>query len=427
MTHETLEDHKQGISFVSLPLTQREAILATIYLGIRYLWIDSLCVIQDSAQDWEIEAPRMGSVYSKALVTFAATSSSSPEDGLLLPFQSARCVEVHGETAIIRMETHMTIDEMSEPLNTRAWTLQETVLASRLVCFGKEQWLWKCPSRYTTEDGLVDSPQIVNNGLVQWVGIVQQGPGEDGQNFLRHWYRLVSDYSRRHLTNQSDKLKAIARLADMFAKQTGYHYVAGLWAEDLVIGLMWEPKSPDVTHETKSIPSWSWASMSGQVEIPQFSKQSSTPLLELVSVEQEWQGIPFFSQLEVARLTIKGKMIRASLSKGSLNQEQLCHQIAGPGTEDLIGEGFLDCALSTEQDMSSVWYMPAYSVQKEAGDLEYHFLIIIPVPCESQESNIAVCRRVGHGVIRARPNSPGKEADGDDLFANVFATTIALV
>ncbi|KAL7754536.1 hypothetical protein ACKLNR_015534 [Fusarium oxysporum f. sp. zingiberi] len=215
-TSENLQKHKEGISFFDLPLTQRETILATLYLGIRYLWIDGLCIIQDSRQDWEAESVKMGSVYTNAHLTLAATSSDTPDMGLLLPFQGAECVKIHGETVSVRMETHRELDRMSEPLNTRGWTLQEAVLASRIVCFGKEQWLWKCPSRYATEDGLIDGLRDIDGGLIQWADIVQQGPGEDGKNYLRHWYQMVTNYSNRDLTYQSDKWNAIAGLTDMF-------------------------------------------------------------------------------------------------------------------------------------------------------------------------------------------------------------------
>ena len=256
-THATLEKYEAGIPFFSLPLTHREAILTTLHLGIRFVWIDSLCIIQDSHEEWQMESAKMGAIYSNAHLTLAATSSSSPNEGLHTPFTGARTVYIHGEPTYIRFESHLTIDASSEPLNTRGWTLQEAVLPSRLVCFGQEQWLWKCPSRYATEDGLIDGPRYIDNGLPQWAALIHQGPGADGKNYLRNWYHLITNYSKRDLTYESDKQNAIAGLVDMFQKQTGYTYLAGLWQEDLAAGLTWEATAKGVVREKQNAPSCS--------------------------------------------------------------------------------------------------------------------------------------------------------------------------
>lgn len=404
MTHATLEAYKARIPFFSLPLTHREAILTTLHLGIRYIWIDSLCIIQDSHEDWQIESSKMGSVYSNAHLTLAATSSASPDEGLHTPFTGARTVGIHGEPTYIRFESHLTIDASSEPLNTRGWTLQEAVLPSRLVCFGKEQWLWKCPSRYATEDGLIDGPRYIDNGLPQWPALTHEGPGEDGKNYLRNWYRLITNYSRRILTYESDKQNAIAGLVDMFQKQTGYTYLAGLWQEDFAAGLTWEATTKGVVRENQDAPSWSWLSVKGPIKGLDY-KAPTTPMIELIEVHRA-------SNIS---LTVKGKVLRATLGQRSVTQESRHYIVAEPNSSDILGEAFLDARLPDEVEMMEITCLFILQV----SDGEYFVLILAGHEKEYQ--------RLGIGVLWEKSKSYEDPEIGSDVLERALEDTVTLV
>ncbi|KAF4944326.1 hypothetical protein FSARC_14702 [Fusarium sarcochroum] len=421
-TQNTLEAHQQGIDFLSLPLTHREAILATLYLGIRYLWMDSLCIIQDSHHDWEAEPMRMSSVYSNAHLTLAATASDTPEKGLLLPLQGAQCVKIHGEITSVRLETHRTIDQESEPLNTRGWALQEAVLSSRLVCFGEEQWLWKCPSRYATEDGLIDGPRFIDNGLIQWASLVDQGPGKDGKNYLRHWYEMVTNYSNRNLTYQSDKWSAIAGLTNMFIKQTGYQYLAGLWAENLSDGLMWEAKSSGVIREPGSIPTWSWLSVKGGIKGYNY-RASTVSMIELLQTDQQWEGAPLASPLKVARLTIRGLALHAALGKRSVTQESRHLIIATPESDEIFGEAFLDSRLPDGHELSTVLCLFMY---EEPDQPEYSVLLLVPAS-DNENGSVDTHRRVGIGVIWKESKFYDQEQQCNEVLVRASPVTVVLV
>jgi hypothetical protein len=84
-TSRNLERHKEdrGIRYIQLPQTLRDAIFLTRYLGIRYLWVDCLCIVQDDNADWEREASRMADVYSNAYLTLRATRASHCGEGFL--------------------------------------------------------------------------------------------------------------------------------------------------------------------------------------------------------------------------------------------------------------------------------------------------------------------------------------------------------
>lgn len=425
-TRQTLDQYKRGIEYGSLPLTQQEAILATLYLGVRYLWIDSICIVQDDPEDWQVEAARMSLVYSNALLTLAATSSSSPQDGLLGPFSAASSVSIHGETVMLRLETHETIDKTSEPLNTRGWTLQEAVLSPRAVCFGKEQWLWKCPSRYATEDGFIDRPRNTHHDLNQWASIVLQGAGDSGKNYFKHWYQLVWNYSKRRLTYQGDKLKAVAGLADAFAKLTGYQYVAGLWAEDLATGLMWQATSRGVTRHASGVPSWSWASVEGEVLFSEFSN-APAPMIKLLDVEQHWEGVPLSSNLKVARLTVSGKMLHVTLGKRSLTQKLRHHLTEVSRPDEIVGEAFLDDTSPVEQGISSLWCLLVYVVQEGTGKSENYVVLLAPAQGEATESRIDAYRRVGIGIIWEKSRRSDNGGEVKETFVDASDTTVVLV
>ncbi|KAI1260552.1 heterokaryon incompatibility protein-domain-containing protein, partial [Xylariaceae sp. FL1019] len=423
-TQQNFDKHKDGIDFFSIPLMQREAILCALFLGIRYVWIDSLCIIQDSQLDWETEAGRMSTVYSNAVLTLAATSSQTPGDGLLNPFQAARCVELHGDLAIVRLETHETIDAQSEPLNTRAWTLQEAVLSPRIVSFGRDQWLWKCDSRFATEDGLLDRPPSESDGPSHLSSIVKQASVKDSHLSLRQWYRLLTNYSQRGLTYQHDKLKAIAGLADIYAKQTGYQYVAGLWAEDIATGLMWQATSRGVTRTPGTIPTWSWASVNGAIRMMDFSTASPV-MISLEKVEQKWHGVPMTSPLEIARLYVRGKRIKLSLGPNSLTQRLRYHLIGHSTSEEIFGEAFLDNLDRIEEASAGVHGLHVYDVSSNDGRLEHWMLLLIPVKDEEHGVEIRSYQRIGIGVMWEKSKHPdGQEAS--ETAKGLFTTDLLL-
>jgi Heterokaryon incompatibility protein (HET) len=82
-TAACFQDYLQGIPLANLPKTYRDAIAVTRRLGIRYLWIDSLCIIQDSSEDWEKECIKMPQIYQNSTVIIAGPAASGCESGFL--------------------------------------------------------------------------------------------------------------------------------------------------------------------------------------------------------------------------------------------------------------------------------------------------------------------------------------------------------
>ncbi|KAF2461472.1 heterokaryon incompatibility protein-domain-containing protein, partial [Lineolata rhizophorae] len=175
-THN-LRDRRFGISFDSLPPTFQDAIKVCRRFSIRYLWVDSLCVIQDSPKDWDVETSRMASVYSNAFFTIEASHGTSPQDGLfvrrdasfsrpciirpsgtLVPFWA---VTPDDYPIMLRWPQHCTAlsyygrpvpaeegpskhRALHEPLESRAWALQEKLLSRRTLTYGANEIRWSC-------------------------------------------------------------------------------------------------------------------------------------------------------------------------------------------------------------------------------------------------------------------------------------------
>jgi hypothetical protein len=131
-----------------LPKTFCDAIRVTRELGIEYLWIDSLCIIQWNSRDWDLQAERMQEVFASAYCTIAATSAVDSNAGFLARNSSAEYVRVQDTAGNqVCVCTHMDDfenDVEQAELNKRAWVMQERVLAKRTIHFGANQTYWEC-------------------------------------------------------------------------------------------------------------------------------------------------------------------------------------------------------------------------------------------------------------------------------------------
>ncbi|PMD65609.1 HET-domain-containing protein, partial [Hyaloscypha bicolor E] len=230
---ETLKQNLKYISLLSLPKTFRDAIYITRGLGIRYLWVDSLCILQGDAVDWESESANMIRIYQNATLALAATAAADSRQGCCFKRQLSSLNSI-----------------LEAPLNQRAWVLQELLLSSRVIHFAQDQMYWQYSSRLASEDGLLD------NKLVEWW---------DVDISRDYWWTIVEEYSRRSLTHRRDRLPALAGLTEFFQIRTGDSPLAGLWQEDLLFGLMWHVREPVESPVSSDIPSWSWASIEGSI------------------------------------------------------------------------------------------------------------------------------------------------------------------
>ncbi|KAF2006387.1 HET-domain-containing protein [Amniculicola lignicola CBS 123094] len=309
-TDQTLPCRQQGIEDDELPQTFRDAVGVCREIGLEYLWIDSLCIIQEqeSQEDWATEAPRMGLVYGNSSLTISASAAVNSTKGcfrerLGLVFWSCPAV-LFGQTCYIsryptQQEEHRGDpgDIKGNPLAGRAWVLQEQVLSRRSIIFSKNHLIWRCPTLSTSEKyplGIPHAPKISvdNHRLLYCIinGITSLIPKDLGVDIYTCWYRMVAEFTSRSLTYDEDRLPAIAGIAKRFGVTADDSYHAGLWRRDMILGLLWHPTclSPAVTTKSARAPSWSWASVNCGVNylhlLSAGSDASRVPLSPLVDI-----------------------------------------------------------------------------------------------------------------------------------------------
>lgn len=297
-TTSTLLEHKKGIHFNTLPKTYQEAILITRRLGQRYIWIDSLCIIQDSKSDWEREGAQMATVYQNAWLTISATRSSSPTSGCYNSM-AKQTVEFKGfiRNSPFVLYARRQMEHVAEdwgpdfggaaerrkfplPLLTRGWAFQERLLSARVLHFGPQELFWECRELVTCEckgigqwekDANIVTyqgapPKITHNRFVS----VSATPGQ----LHARWRSMVEEYCRRSLTVGTDRLPGFAGVATEMQGYLHQRYIAGLWEDSLVTDLMWYRGWSNATggrvrkrggSTWPGIPSWSWAAVDGQI------------------------------------------------------------------------------------------------------------------------------------------------------------------
>ncbi|KAH8665061.1 heterokaryon incompatibility protein-domain-containing protein [Tricladium varicosporioides] len=301
-TRRTLSSRMNGLSLEEIPQTFRDAFSVCRCLGINYIWIDSLCIIQDNEEDWAHEAAIMGDIYRQAYVTIIAASSKSTNDGFLrrhpparsvsLPFRSQKHPRISGEYSVSFMgsETYpaeFVSDVERSTWNERGWTFQERLLSHRSIYFGQQQIYFECKTQRHAEN--YGSPLKLK---LPWHKYLSQGSGL--KDLERQWRWLVEQYSRRSFTFEKDRLPALVGLvgdtqrarvrfnttlpagaADDYIGRNGpLEYFLGHWDYDLWANLLWRPENIETNdgHRYESlsqIPSWSWCSRGGAVSFAQ--------------------------------------------------------------------------------------------------------------------------------------------------------------
>ncbi|KAF2212744.1 hypothetical protein CERZMDRAFT_12598, partial [Cercospora zeae-maydis SCOH1-5] len=271
-------DMKSSIAIAMLPQTFRDAIHFTRLVGIRYLWIDALCIIQDSHDDWLHESLLMARTYSFAVLNIASTSASDGRGGLFRDrnlLLATPCV-IEATWSGHQPGRFVCVDESSfpreveaGPLNSRAWVFQERILAPRTVHFARDQLWWECRQSTACEaypKGVPGPSLAADLPLVRGLTSLDYFSAEhDYIGANESWLGLLGAYTQTQITKDSDRLIALAGIATVFYHQMKWaerDYYAGLWAHDLAVDLLWRVREEGSrTQKGFVAPSWSWASV----------------------------------------------------------------------------------------------------------------------------------------------------------------------
>ncbi|KAI4960897.1 hypothetical protein J4E86_002523 [Alternaria arbusti] len=277
----TVEGFKTGLDTHYLPQNFRDAIYATRRLGLKLLWVDALCIVQDHTASRDLDISNMGSYYRDAFVTVSILSAQDSHVGFLKLRESVSTIGL-GENLHLRRARPTWSEVLSEsPLNKRAWVLQERLLSRRVVHFEKNEIFWECLETSAREGSVEENPEAWQEG--EWSNesfkrcltfANNSAVGEFGRHvpeseaFMMQWYRII------------------------FREVTHFTYKAGLWNEHVHAGLLWYADGSLMplrrATAVSSPPSWSWASLDGPVNM-MFSRESRAMTTQLAATVLEHQ------------------------------------------------------------------------------------------------------------------------------------------
>ncbi|KAL2813374.1 heterokaryon incompatibility protein-domain-containing protein [Aspergillus granulosus] len=358
LRRSNLDTLRVTLPMSEIPKSFMDALMITRGLGYKFLWIDSLCIIQDNEYDWAEECSRMRLVYENAVCTISALDSRNSRGGcfgdrdpryLQPPTVQTYWTNRANGLFWCANPQHLWGRAVSESaLYRRGWVLQEQVLSRRILHFSKHMVFWECRSKRASEvepDGL-QTLQSPTPSISQMVA-----SSKDGYDL---WRTLVIKYSKAQLTYGRDKLVAISGIARMIhgiLAQTGsspVSYHAGLWSPNLASQLLWdipaEARPPPTQPKRYRAPTWSWASIDGEVSLPT-AWEDRWVVVQSVVPKVVPLGRDPFQQVQSASLEITGYLWKARnvppISRGARNMHvyygwdngsQVFDPIFAPGT-----------------------------------------------------------------------------------------------
>ncbi|KAJ4420320.1 hypothetical protein N0V82_004419 [Gnomoniopsis sp. IMI 355080] len=358
----TLDARLREIPFTTLPRLLQDSVRLCRALGVRYIWIDSLCIIQDDKADWEREAEQMGNFYANAYFTICAAQGDSCLDSFLerkvpprvvsVPFTLSLNPSISGLFSMfvsqeqpirrdlwggVKLSSFLSpdssypdpywfaegvchnsykfdLEDAGDSWNSRGWTFQEAKLSPRALLFGQTM-VHLCidgellESEDALSDGSYDAPSGLETKCNEHRGITKR----------QSWQSLIREYSARSLTYQRDILPALSALAQLWAAETGSTYLAGLFSDNLHHGLLWAhhgmrtPSSfldpgPGAQY---TAPSWSWASQPDRVSWVCFMGTVFEPQCQLLENHINPDGLnPYGCVIQGSHIILSAQICR---------------------------------------------------------------------------------------------------------------------
>ncbi|KAL9111899.1 MAG: hypothetical protein Q9227_003749 [Pyrenula ochraceoflavens] len=275
-----------GISFNDLPPVVRDAVEVTEILGVRFLWVDALCICQDDKEDWEKEANRMSDVYEGCALTISALSNKNVKTSFLrdrnfqqpialgdLKTDHVYCTRSSSKLFIRRVPRSGTKELTASPLSKRAWPLQERVLSPAVLHYGRDQMVWECNEWFCAETGEFERTPHPRDGKPGSLDRIPVSPSRKDDS-VEVWPRIIEEFTARNITFPSDRLPAILGIASKLRRTTTCEgrYAAGHWENGLEFDLLWKVsvENGSSNQSPKQInyefPTWSWAYSNQRVD-----------------------------------------------------------------------------------------------------------------------------------------------------------------
>lgn len=341
-TTKNLSHHLRNLDFDALSPVLKDAVKATRSLAIPYLWVDSLCILQDDIADWQRQCTQMNEIYGKARVTLIAASSRTCREGFLnpkrhglrLPYQSALCPDISGSFMIYfthafgltrsspnsKLPTDLHNDLNYSQWARRGWTFQEDAMAGARIVFGAHDVYFGKPNMYCRlyvsragTLGYVDEKPVTSLQILERKGDLHRA----WQNVIRRY----SAFNASSFTKQTDVLPALSGLARIFGNILQVKYVAGHWVDMLHVSLLWwrghddmPPASLDeITKRFGKkqyvIPSWSCLTR-GRTKFPvSYDNRRCRSEINILDVYMPTIGADPYGALQDCCLTLEGLLL----------------------------------------------------------------------------------------------------------------------
>ncbi|KAH7316936.1 hypothetical protein B0I35DRAFT_469369 [Stachybotrys elegans] len=403
-TTANLDSFKQSIDYTKLPATFKHAITVTRQIGQRYIWIDSLCIIQGPDGDFKQEAEKMEIVFASADCVISACSSRGQSDGFLNKFKAKQDGEFvtfpragFSPLYICRFIDDFAHDVLESNLSRRGWVLQERALARRTIYFAESQIYWECG-----EGVQCQSMTKMTNNLASFLGDpkfpskLSDGSSVRGEKIL-FYEDLYRQYSRLGFTNIRDKAVAILGLEKRLIHDLGAQGGLGVFDDGrslLQHSLLWQ-RGNEFSTLTKidygtshMIPTWSWMAYQEGIDF------LDLPLGDVKWLPHEiispWADAP--KQGDAARaiknppeISVRVRSVRGEGKMESGDERTIIHDCPA---QDLVRDGEERCVL-----MGSI-----RDKSKHARNLVYCVLFVRA----RMAAGVDVYERAGVGFLSAK-------------------------
>lgn len=405
LTQESVTTMRLGLLVIDLPKTFADVVKVAWKLGIQYVWIDSLCIFQDSEHEWRSESAKMGLIYKNSWLNIAAVDSPDCEGGcfyerdgnLAQPFRVNMKAD---QTEFLCIDSDLWRDNVDGALlSERGWVLQERLLSPRQLYLGQLQIYWECrrstaceilpggilPSMFA-KPGEADSHKMKRFAatLAGACHDIRVPPTTSDKTPIRQldrpldihsgWRHAVQSYSKCKLTYPRDKLIAISGVAKEMSKISNDQYLAGLWRSQLPATLLWSTE-PDggksqymrQRHQVKSeglanrprplrAPTWSWASLDSAISFftPATPRDGDRVVVDVLEAHVEPVAGDIHGEIMDGYLRLSCTLYPASLvyeddmttttPSLQIGDSLFQHGVALDESTELIGSGqFLHC------------------------------------------------------------------------------------
>ena len=424
----------------TLPKTLRDAVLVTRWMGIQYLWVDALCIVQDDRRDWERESSKMGTIYANSYLTIAASNSADISLGFLTARTKPETVGLNYRLDGGQVSRLFLYPETSGPspsyssnhfldqetIQRRAWTLQERSLSTRILHYGTFQMFFECRERMLAEDGDSDTPASALR-MFHDTGAWDHTKELDGD--YEEWTSILTDYSERKLSKRSDNFAALSGLAGVIARRSGDRYCAGIWWRALRQMLLWEMNPRISRHDAVApkaslesddwyAPSWSPLSINGPIEyplIPIYPHWDDQQLAVFLDYQAEITGEDPFGSIRNARIQLRAILLpltpTATPTTPAASPENRSPVEIGIGNGRMGGCAYPDSRTPPPARSAFALFLKKPSKgydRPKVGAYCWHGLVVEGTGTDGHEF-----RRLG--LVYAKPDSYVGDGDVDDL------------